>query len=289
MSLDGCWAKVRRAENHLNEIEDEIAIFRELHPVRITVDRDLQLNAYIFKAWEIATPDPDLGLIIGDCVHNARGALDHLVYQLAEFNLRRPLTETEAKRTAFPIYDKPSEYQSRGERRVCDLRDKDRIRIELLQPYHGWDEAIWGHFLMPGPLAPISNYLSTLSELDNTDKHRTILPVWFVAGFSVPPVWQRELGITSTSLSGDPLSEGAEIGRWLFDGEPPIPPSGMDMNAFFPCQMSLWQPYFGTRVGRILGNCLIAVRMVTEMFEPVFAHGLDPAPLKYWDGGPPWL
>jgi len=60
------------------------------------------------------------------------------------------------------------------------------------------------------------------------------------------------------------------------------------MNVFFPTQISLRVPSFGARVERILGNCIIAVRMVLDMFEPAIS-GQDPAPLRYWDGQPPWV
>src|SRR6478735_5506296 len=81
-SLEGCRAKLRRAEHHLQVAEGKFAAFRERHPIRITVDRDLYQSAYVFRAWDVREPDPDWALIIGDAAHNARSALDHLAYQL---------------------------------------------------------------------------------------------------------------------------------------------------------------------------------------------------------------
>jgi hypothetical protein len=292
-SLKGCRAKLRHAEHHLQIVEDKIASFRERYPVRITVDCDVNQPAYVFHVWDVREPDLDWGLIIGDAAHNARSALDHLAYQLLIVGLGRDLTDAdpEAQRIMFPVFEDPGKFRSNGERRIAGLRDVDRARIEELQPYNAWDEGIWGPHQMPGPPAPVATYLGEVSRLDNADKHRIVQPVWFTAGFCALPKNPRELGITGGSSTDRPLGDGAEIGRWFFDRIPPDPPDEMKvhMNAYFPTQVSLREPFFGTCVGRILSNCIIAVRMVLDMFEPVVSHGQDPAPLRYWDGQPPWL
>lgn len=270
-------------------LNGQIAAFREQHPVRFTVDCDFEKSAYVFRVWDVAEPDPRWGLVVGDCLHNARSALDHLVYQLAILHLGRELTEQEARRAMFPVHETPDSYRDNGARHVRDLRDVDRARIEILQPYHALDESIWGPDKMPGPPAPVPRYLDLLSRLDNTDKHRTIQPVWFTPGLVNLPVGASELGITGGSNSNCPLHDGAEIGRWHFDRVPPEPPAEMDVEAYFPLQISLWEPFFGTRAQRILGNCIIAVDMVLDIFEPCLTHDSDPADLRYWDGQPPWL
>ena len=90
------------------------------------------------------------------------------------------------------------------------------------------------------------------------------------------------MGITGTSVTGEPLYEGAEIARWFFDGDPPPIPPEMDVEAYFPLQISLWKPFFATGAFRVLTSCITAVRMVLNMFEPVLTHGEPPAPLPYW-------
>jgi hypothetical protein len=178
---------------------------------------------------------------------------------------------------------------SNQERRLRDLRTVDKKRIEELQPYRAWDEALWGPHEMPGPPAPIPNYLDELTKLNNADKHRTITPVWMGAKLSLLPQGARELGITGSSTTGDVLTDGCEIGRWHFNKVPPEIPNDFQAELYFPIQPSLREPYFGTSVERISRNCLLAVRMTLEMFAPCIAGGKDPAPLKYWDGSPPWL
>lgn len=81
--LDGCEAKLRRAEGHLQTFESEVVRFFEQNPYRITYEADLNALSYTFYIHDLVPPDPDWGLIIGDCIHNLRSALDHLAYQLA--------------------------------------------------------------------------------------------------------------------------------------------------------------------------------------------------------------
>jgi hypothetical protein len=56
---------------------------------------------YRFYIHDLAPPDPDLGLIIGDCVHNLRACLDHLAFQLAILSKGGALDERGAKSVMF--------------------------------------------------------------------------------------------------------------------------------------------------------------------------------------------
>lgn len=59
--------------------------------------------------------DPVLPLIIGDCIHNLRSALDHLVFQLALLN--KAGTES-ASKTAFPICLSSSSFNDTVKKKV---------------------------------------------------------------------------------------------------------------------------------------------------------------------------
>ena len=251
---------------------------------------DPESKSYVFRVWGVKTPDPSWGLLVGDCVHNARSALDHLAYQLACLNLGRDLNEDEAKKIQFPIAEDPAKFaKMRG--RIDNLADVDRARIEVLQSFNAWDESIWGTLRMPGPPAPIPSYLLQVHQLDIIDKHRTMHPTWVSPTLGGQPVGARELGITGTTTSIDVLSEGGEIGRWHFQDMPPEPSAEMApfLNDYFPIHISLREPHFATGVSRILRDCIMAVSMVTDMFEPRLMGQGAPALLKYWDGGPPWF
>ncbi|MFD3927434.1 hypothetical protein [Streptomyces sp. NPDC058614] len=288
-SLGGCWAKVQHAEHHFDFLCKEISDFQASNPYRISVKREEKDQSWIFHLWDVKPPDPAWGLILGDLLHDARSALDHLIYQLAILNLGRSLNDNEAGRVQFPVEEDAQKFQRQEARRLKDLRAVDRARLEELQPYNAWDESIWGPHEMPGPPAPIPLYLNELTKLNNIDKHRIINPVWMGAGMGLLPKGAHEIGITGGSTTGEVLTDGCEIGRWHFGGNPPNVPEGFQAGDYFSVQPSLREPFFGTSVKRIAANCLMAVRMTLEMFDPCVLSGQNPAPLKYWDGGPPWL
>src|SRR5438034_3145826 len=135
--MSGCRAKLRRAEHHLEALTAEITAFEQNHAARVTVKRDAQQQAYLFHAWDVAEPDPEWGLLIGDCAHNARSALDHLAYQLAILHLGRDLDEGEARRIHFPLVRDASSFRDSRRKLRGLLRPSDLERIEQLQPYTG--------------------------------------------------------------------------------------------------------------------------------------------------------
>ncbi|MGW6927944.1 hypothetical protein ACWGA9_42910 [Streptomyces sp. NPDC054950] len=288
-SLDGCWAKVQCAEKHFDTLCKEISDFRTVNPYRVSVKMDEPNHSWIFHIWDVVEPDPGWGLTLGDCLHDARSTLDHLIYQLAILNVGRSLSDEEARRIQFPIADDAQKYQNQEGRFLRNLRAVDKARIRELQPYHAWDETLWGPHQMPGPPAPIPAYLGELTKLNNIDKHRTINPAWMGAGLGALPQNAREIGITGSSITQDVLTDGCEIGRWTFNSMPSDIPDWFQAENYFDVQPSLREPYFGTSVMRIMKNCITAVRMTLEMFDPCVKNGKAPAPLKYWDGGPPWL
>jgi hypothetical protein len=104
--------------------------------------------------------DPNLPLIVGDCIHNLRSALDHLVFQLAI--LKGTGTEAAAK-TAFPIYLTAKSFKNFVDSRVAPFIERNALtEIERLQPYArgnaGEQDIIW-----------------VLSQLDIIDKHRLLV------------------------------------------------------------------------------------------------------------------
>lgn len=78
----------------------------------------------------------------GDCVHNLRSALDHLVYQRALLHSGRELTDEEALCTSFPICSKPLKLDALSG--IGLLRERDAARIREVQPYNALNQEIWG-------------------------------------------------------------------------------------------------------------------------------------------------
>ncbi|MBT2472096.1 hypothetical protein J7E97_30605 [Streptomyces sp. ISL-66] len=282
-TMDGCRAKLARADEHLRSFEDSLNSFRAAHPIKVTVERNVDEKAFIFHVYDVEPCNPEWGVLIGDCAHNARSSLDHLVFQLSVQGLGRGLTTAEARSSQFPVCEQMDSYR-RAERGVVHLLPEHKQRIWEVQPFNAGDEKIWGPHDMPGPPAPIPSYLRELTNLNNADKHRVITPVWHGVGLVKLPTEFREVGGVSGGGTWAALEEGTRIGEWNFDSTPPKIPTGFRPEQYWTFHPSLRDPHFATSVSRILGNCLTATRMILDMFEPCVLRGEAPMPLRYWDG-----
>jgi hypothetical protein len=130
-------------------------------PVSFFEEFDVQRSENVLRVWSYGTMPPTLGLIISDCVHNLRAALDNLVYDLAIAYLGSPPPEPVAKHLEFPIFGpKPMSSDAR-KKRIGSIAPDAQTCIEGLQPHRrGSDYA--------------SDPLWTLHQLSNIDKHRVV-------------------------------------------------------------------------------------------------------------------
>lgn len=95
----------------------------------------------------------------GDVINNLRGALDHLVSQLAMARFPR-LTRKQLRTCEFPIGDTLPKYEDAKRRHVKFIRPGAVKLIDAMKPYKTGNYALW-----------------LLSELDNASKHRILLSV----------------------------------------------------------------------------------------------------------------
>jgi len=157
-------AKIDRARQHLDCLQDEIRRFLDSHPYRVVIERDREAGELHVVYYPDGTPDPAWPLIVGDIMHNLRSALDHVVHDLSGG----------ADMTEFPIYAD-----------VCDFYRVERYRHTV--PARGFglhkiravsDNRAW--FFIEGmqPYNAGKNAyraaLWVLHELNNIDKHRTL-------------------------------------------------------------------------------------------------------------------
>ena len=106
--LDSAREKLRRADEHLDALHAKAGAWLDSKPYEfywvdpdpgaITADPQLQLEIHVGVVQE---PPGDLGLILGDVLHNLRGVLDHLFWALV--SRRGTPTWEEARTIAFPI------------------------------------------------------------------------------------------------------------------------------------------------------------------------------------------
>ncbi len=95
----------------------------------------------------------------GDCVHNLRSSLDHVIYALAVKNTGQN-PPPKAGSLYFPIFDSPEKYREKAGR-LAPLSDRAKAFIESLQPYNSGN-------------SHRSFILRALNEFDNSDKHRLL-------------------------------------------------------------------------------------------------------------------
>jgi hypothetical protein len=156
-------AKISRAEHHLRDIDAALKMVigdnpNANHPVIFEYESDGK--DVIVKLTECQPLDPALPLMIGDCLHNLRSALDYLVYRLA---LKNGATTVFADKTFFPIYLTKTMFDERVEKKVKPFISSAALtEIEQCQPYGAYD-------------IPEEADIWILSRLDIFDKHRLLV------------------------------------------------------------------------------------------------------------------
>lgn len=287
LTLDDATDKLRWSKHHFEVLRSQIEPFeqRDTHNIRVEVDPDA--GKYEFYVTGLEVPDPDWGLMIGDCLHNARTALDYVMVRLWAL-----VTGQDPKDVAyvqFPIYDDPKKFASAtGECRKELAFSGYLATIEALQPFNAFNPSIWGFGVTPSGQfktpASLPGSLDRLSSLDNIDKHRVVHATWLGTKFDAwlsadkdaPETFEPIGGSTYTHL----LEDGAKIGDYTFKA--PLPgewrPTEMQMKGYFPIQVAFPDPSSVKGVLEILPWCISGAEAVIEIFRPVFEDGAPPLP-----------
>src|SRR6185312_1300434 len=101
--LNGARLKVCRAEEHLQALKESIADYVASVPYELAAEDDGETVNLVLTL--ISHPDPTIGAVIGDCLHNLRSALDYLMWELAGTYVNRRLEPPPdgKDRVYFPI------------------------------------------------------------------------------------------------------------------------------------------------------------------------------------------
>lgn len=196
-ALDGIRLKIMRALDDLQTLYEEGREYlgTDPHGLRFEVYADKgerRVRALLI----IKEPPPlPLGILAGEAVYHLRGALDHLIYQLARLNVPNP------SGTQFPLALDESVYRtiapgkkiSPRNSMLKGVREEHRAIIDEFQPYHD------------GARAKV-NPLYVIGQFANTDKHRFIQ-----AAYGLPD-----------SVKVEPTKDGVELDVRLPNLKPPI-------------------------------------------------------------------
>jgi hypothetical protein len=153
-SIDGSRAKWRRAKEHFDALDELVRAFFKNDSHSVSVESHPERGYYAFR---LRNPRPipyeTWSLLIGDCVHNMRAALDYIAWELAG-------ARHDDRRTMFPIYDDPAKFKKHGEERIKKLPVAAQELIRGIQPYTS---------------PPVNKHpLWAIETLDASDKHKLL-------------------------------------------------------------------------------------------------------------------
>lgn len=193
------WAKLAHATSIAADLARSVASYRKSIPYRVIRVADHDTAEWTTYAVIEQQPDAALPLVLGDCVHNLRSALDHAVFALSVKAAGRDLTEGEARDPAFPICDTQEGWTSAKARQLRFLPSGLIEVIRLAQP-------------MLGPEDTRANWpLRVIADLDNADKHRALLVTASVAGLLGVGVSEAAAGVHR--FTGPVVRGGSVVSR----------------------------------------------------------------------------
>lgn len=219
-TLEGVRFKLDRADEHIKESTRRV--------------NAITANPYIVRPyhcgagdgwdeWELRLSNvvqvpSDLGIPIGDAVHNLRSSLDHLMWQLVLLNGCTP-----TKRTQFPIFEDLDDYRCDSRAMRKGISKKHDALVKDLQPHQRvGDER--------------NHPLWWLSELNNFDKHRLVLLAnMVIPGLGLRTSVPHELDIESLAVFAPEAKDGAVIAKLKVF--PHSPDAEVRMNPRVPCQI----------------------------------------------------
>ena len=159
---------------------------------------------------EFAEPPPfeQWGLLLGECAHNMRSALDNLAYALARLHKDPPMSPGQI---SFPIFTDRKRFEESGRKNLKALPKKAADLIEQLQPFQ--------RNVTSGTGLPESDALNLLQQINNFDKHRVpafvlLAPTRMEHSFSVAFVSEEQAAKEAppdTMIWGGPLAPGAVL------------------------------------------------------------------------------
>jgi hypothetical protein len=157
--------KLVRADYQVRAIADQISAWCCKNPITARCElRDKRLGFRLILEEFIETAPLDYwGLLVGECIHNLRSALDNLAFALARLQRDPP---RDAAAIHFPIYQDRSAFgqSNRVGRSLDQMQPEAASLIEQFQPFQCDRPQVEG--------PPETDALVLLQWLNNADKHR---------------------------------------------------------------------------------------------------------------------
>jgi hypothetical protein len=208
--------RLDRAFENLQELEAEVKRWLGGNAYGFVQEFDPQRGEYAVRVIAHEQPPASINLLISECLHNLRSALDNLVYDLAlAYNIAHnpgtSLPPAVEKAVMFPIAQTQGEFTGWAWR-IRDIDPGAQAVIEGLQPYdRGNPDTLW-----------------ELHELSRVDKHR-LLHVTLLGQHEAAFSPRRNTTTNNVTFGGgaiEPFGPGAVDGTELISYQAtPINPS----------------------------------------------------------------
>ncbi len=148
----GVEAKIARARAFKDELDSATTAYFATMPNQISTETNGKVVTV--RMAEVGTPPAELALMLGDCLHNLRSALDHMAFQLVWIETgTRPTVGVQ-----FPIGDTVEAYEVNRNKSLKGATAAAVAAVDSLAPYKDGNRRLW-----------------QLHKLDIIDKHRTML------------------------------------------------------------------------------------------------------------------
>jgi hypothetical protein len=153
--LLGVRVKLKRAKEHLTDLQAKVRAFLDRGPYRVIRDEKTEPGQHLFRVQIRESVPAEWGAIVGDAIHNMRSALDLLACEMVVANGATP-----DRTTQFPFAATQAKFAAKGMPEIQAASQKARRLVARLKPYNGGNDALW-----------------RIHELDIRDKHRLLVPV----------------------------------------------------------------------------------------------------------------
>lgn len=268
-ALESSRLKLERGQKHFEEANACVQAWRDhlnetdTRPFILDTNYEPDKGYYSVCFHQVQAVPTELSLIVGDCVHNLRSALDHLAWEIVPDSFKESATSGRLRDIAFPIIGDSAGWSGAITRRVPDVMPEQVAILLSRQPFE------------VQPCAPERSALAVLRDASNTDKHQTIVTavcsvldgiqperVWVTAdepGFQVRDIkMTRPLGPTL-------VEEGAEVAQVV--GIPIVGQAKPHVSV-----VTSTPPYvsFENRVA-VLGTLSIAIREIESLIADIEA------------------
>jgi hypothetical protein len=202
-------ALYRKLTEALDSKEDgfEAALHKEPHPKPHLYDPRPWTSVVLYIK-NVPTLDTEFGLLMGEALHNFRGALDHAIWQIVNRGRSKRLVAGEARRIQFTMRPNRDEFTRAAKRELLDADPTIVALVERYQPYKRSDAG---------------RDIRRLQKVTNTDKHRVVIPTpsfthMGQVDFKLIPRPGSEVELVRRLPQNMQIKAGTEIAKWIFKG-----------------------------------------------------------------------